>query len=71
MLGTYLFRIGSFGVPAMGACVLVGAILAVDAYPVSSVHALPPGASDVLEAALQSLPSYLTTEHTEYSVPDE
>lgn len=29
MLGTYLFRIGSFGVPAMGACVLVGAILAV------------------------------------------
>ena len=29
MLGTYLFRIGSFGVPAMGMCVLVGAILAV------------------------------------------
>jgi phosphatidylglycerol:prolipoprotein diacylglycerol transferase len=29
MIGTYLFRIGSFGVPAMGVCVLVGAILAV------------------------------------------
>ena len=29
MIGTYLFRIGSFGVPAMGMCVLVGAILAV------------------------------------------
>lgn len=29
MIGTYLFRIGSFGVPAMGFCVLVGAILAV------------------------------------------
>lgn len=29
MIGTYLFHIGSFGVPAMGACVLVGAILAV------------------------------------------
>ena len=29
MIGTYLFRIGSFGMPAMGACVLVGAILAV------------------------------------------
>ena len=29
MIGTYLFKIGSFGVPAMGACVLVGTILAV------------------------------------------
>ena len=29
MIGTYLFKIGSFGVPAMGVCVLVGAILAV------------------------------------------
>lgn len=29
MIGTFLFKIGSFGVPAMGACVLVGAILAV------------------------------------------
>lgn len=29
MIGTYLFKIGSFGVPAMGMCVLVGAILAV------------------------------------------
>lgn len=29
MIGTYLFRIGSFGVPAMGFCVLIGAILAV------------------------------------------
>lgn len=29
MLGTYLFHIGSFGVPAMGMCVLVGTILAV------------------------------------------
>ena len=29
MLGTFLFRIGSFGIPTMGVCVLVGAILAV------------------------------------------
>ena len=29
MLGTFLFRIGNFGVPTMGACVLVGAVLAV------------------------------------------
>lgn len=29
MIGTYLFHIGSFGVPSMGVCVLVGAILAV------------------------------------------
>ena len=29
MIGTYLFHIGSFGVPTMGVCVLVGAILAV------------------------------------------
>ncbi len=29
MIGAYLFKIGSFGVPAMGVCVLVGAILAV------------------------------------------
>ena len=29
MIGTYLFRIGNFGVPAMGVCILVGAILAV------------------------------------------
>ncbi len=29
MIGTYLFHIGSFGVPAMGLCILVGAILAV------------------------------------------
>ena len=29
MIGTYLFHIGSFGVPAMGVCILVGAILAV------------------------------------------
>ena len=29
MLGTYLFHIGSFGVPAMGMCVLVGTVLAV------------------------------------------
>ena len=29
MIGTYLFKIGNFGVPAMGVCILVGAILAV------------------------------------------
>lgn len=29
MIGTFLFKIGSFGVPSMGACVFVGAILAV------------------------------------------
>ena len=29
MIGTYLFRIGNFGVPSMGVCILVGAILAV------------------------------------------
>ena len=29
MIGTYLFQIGNFGVPAMGVCILVGAILAV------------------------------------------
>lgn len=29
MIGTYLFRIGNFGVPAMGVCILVGALLAV------------------------------------------
>ena len=29
MIGTYLFHIGKFGVPAMGVCILVGAILAV------------------------------------------
>lgn len=29
MIGTFLFKIGSFGVPTMGACVLVGAVLAV------------------------------------------
>ena len=29
MIGTYLFHIGSFGVPSMGVCILVGAILAV------------------------------------------
>jgi phosphatidylglycerol:prolipoprotein diacylglycerol transferase len=29
VIGAYLFKIGSFGVPAMGVCVLVGAILAV------------------------------------------
>ncbi|MBR4906613.1 MAG: prolipoprotein diacylglyceryl transferase [Clostridia bacterium] len=29
MIGPYLFHIGSFGVPAMGVCVLVGAVLAV------------------------------------------
>ena len=29
MLGTFLFKIGSFGVPTMGMCVLVGAVLAV------------------------------------------
>ncbi len=29
MIGTYLFHIGNFGVPAMGVCILVGAILAV------------------------------------------
>ena len=29
MIGTYLFKIGSFGVPAMGMCVLVGSVLAV------------------------------------------
>ena len=29
MIGPYLFHIGSFGVPAMGLCILVGAILAV------------------------------------------
>ena len=29
MIGTFLFHIGSFGVPTMGACVFVGAILAV------------------------------------------
>ena len=29
MIGPYLFHIGSFGVPAMGFCILVGAILAV------------------------------------------
>lgn len=29
MIGTYLFHIGSFGVPSMGLCILVGAILAV------------------------------------------
>lgn len=29
MLGTFLFKIGDFGVPTMGVCVLVGAVLAV------------------------------------------
>lgn len=29
MIGTYLFHIGNFGVPAMGVCILVGALLAV------------------------------------------
>ena len=29
MIGTYLVRIGDYGIPSMGACVLVGAILAV------------------------------------------
>ena len=29
MIGTFLFKIGSFGVPAMGVCVLVGTVLAV------------------------------------------
>ena len=29
MIGTYLFQIGNFGVPAMGVCILVGAVLAV------------------------------------------
>ena len=29
MIGTYLFHIGSFGVPSMGVCILVGAVLAV------------------------------------------
>jgi len=29
MIGAYLFKIGSFGVPSMGVCVLVGAVLAV------------------------------------------
>ena len=29
MIGPYLFHIGSFGVPAMGVCVLVGTVLAV------------------------------------------
>ena len=29
MIGTYLFRIGSFGLPTMGVCCLVGAVLAV------------------------------------------
>ncbi len=29
MIGTFLFKIGSFGVPAMGMCVLVGTVLAV------------------------------------------
>ena len=29
MIGAYLFKIGSFGVPAMGVCVLVGTVLAV------------------------------------------
>lgn len=29
MIGTYLFHIGNFGVPAMGVCILVGAVLAV------------------------------------------
>lgn len=29
MIGTYLFHIGNFGVPSMGVCILVGAILAV------------------------------------------
>ena len=29
MIGAYLFKIGSFGVPAMGVCVLVGSVLAV------------------------------------------
>lgn len=29
MIGTYLFHIGSFGVPSMGVCILIGAILAV------------------------------------------
>lgn len=29
MIGTYLFHIGNFGVPAMGLCILVGAVLAV------------------------------------------
>ena len=29
MIGTFLFRIGSFGVPSMGVCILVGAVLAV------------------------------------------
>lgn len=29
MIGTYLFHIGNFGVPAMGVCILIGAVLAV------------------------------------------
>ena len=29
MIGSYLFQIGNFGVPSMGLCILVGAILAV------------------------------------------
>ncbi len=29
MIGTYLFKIGNFGVPSMGVCILVGAVLAV------------------------------------------